>query len=91
MEQSRKTEFMDFVKLQIPTYIISVFLAVVGVFFGLLPYYMVYRLLMDISESAETDTVVMYAVFILISFALQILMHSFSTAISHKTAFGILQ
>ena len=91
MEQSRKTEFMDFVKLQIPTYIISVFLAVVGVFFGLLPYYMAYRLLMDISESAETNTVVMYAVFILISFALQILMHSFSTAISHKTAFSILQ
>ena len=58
MEQSRKTEFMDFVKLQIPTYIISVFLAIVGVFFGLLPYYMVYRLLMDISESAETNTVV---------------------------------
>ncbi len=33
MEQSRKTEFMEFVRLQIPTYIISVFLAIVGVFF----------------------------------------------------------
>ena len=91
MEQSRKTEFMEFVRLQIPTYIISVFLAIVGVFFGLLPYYMAYRLLIDISKSAETNTVLMYAVFILISFALQILMHSFSTAISHKTAFSILQ
>ena len=82
---------MDFVKLQIPAYIISVFLAVVGVFFGLLPYYMVYRLLTNIYKSADITTVLMYASFILISFVLQILMHSFSTAISHKTAFSILQ
>ena len=44
MEQFRKKRFADFVKPQAPAYFVSVFLAIVGVFFGLLPYDIVYRI-----------------------------------------------
>ena len=89
MEQFRKKRFADFVKPQAPAYFVSVFLAIVGVFFGLLPYDMVYRMLISISGAGDVRAVFIYAALILLSFALQILMHSFSTAISHKTAFSI--
>lgn len=91
MKRSKKSKFMDFLKIKIPIYIVSVFLAVVSVFFGLLPYYMVYRLLIKITEYGDIKTVLIYAVVILLSFTLQILMHSLSTALSHKTAFSILK
>ena len=91
MEQFRKKRFADFVKPQAPAYFVSVFLAIVGVFFGLLPYDMVYRMLISISEAGDVRAVFIYAALILLSFALQILMHSLSTAISHKTAFSILE
>lgn len=91
MEQFRKKRFADFVKQQAPAYFVSVFLAIVGVFFGLLPYDMVYRMLISISEAGDVRAVFIYAALILLSFALQILMHSLSTAISHKTAFSILE
>ena len=91
MKRSKKLKFMDFLKIKIPIYIVSVFLAVVSVFFGLLPYYMVYRLLIKITEYGDIKTVLIYAVVILLSFTLQILMHSLSTALSHKTAFSILK
>lgn len=91
MEQFRKKRFADFVKPQAPAYFVSVFLAIVGVFFGLLPYDMVYRMLISISDAGDVRAVFIYAALILLSFALQILMHSLSTAISHKTAFSILE
>ena len=83
--------FKDFVKEHIPVYSVSVALAIASVFFGLLPYYAVYRLLLRIVQGCNGQTVLWYALLILLSLALEILMHCFSTALSHKTAFSILK
>ena len=83
--------FKDFVKEHIPVYSVSVALAIASVFFGLLPYYLVYRLLLDIVQGCSERTVLQYALLILLALSLQILMHCLSTAISHKTAFSILK
>ena len=81
--------FKDFVKEHIPVYSVSVVLAIASVFFGLLPYYAVYRLLLRIVQGCNGQTVLWYALLILLSLALEILMHCLSTALSHKTAFSI--
>ncbi|MGP1530383.1 MAG: ABC transporter transmembrane domain-containing protein, partial [Treponema sp.] len=83
--------FKDFVKEHIPVYSVSVALAIASVFFGLLPYYAVYRLLLRIVQGCNGRTVLWYALLILLSLALEILMHCLSTALSHKTAFSILK
>ena len=83
--------FKDFVKEHIPVYSVSVALAIASVFFGLLPYYMVYRLLLRIVQGCNGRTVLWYALIILLSLAFEILMHCLSTALSHKTAFSILK
>ena len=83
--------FKDFVKEHIPVYSVSVALAIASVFFGLLPYYAVYRLLLRIVQGCNGQTVLWYALLILLSLALEILMHCLSTALSHKTAFSILK
>ena len=83
--------FKDFVKEHIPVYSVSVALAIASVFFGLLPYYAVYRLLLRIVQGCDGRTVLWYALLILLSLALEILMHCLSTALSHKTAFSILK
>ena len=78
-------------KEHIPVYSVSVVLAIASVFFGLLPYYAVYRLLLRIVQGCNGRTVLQYALLILLALSLQILMHCLSTAISHKTAFSILK
>ena len=83
--------FKDFVKEHIPIYGVSVALAIGSVFFGLAPYYLVYRLLLDIVQGCSERTVLQYALLIFLALSLQILMHCLSTAISHKTAFSILK
>ena len=87
-----KTGLKDFVKPHRRRYIASVVLAVCGVFFGLVPYAAIYRLLVRMAQAqcAGRD-VVFYAAIILFSLVLQILFHTFSTTISHKTAFSILE
>ena len=87
----RDFRFKDFVKEHIPVYSVSVALAIASVFFGLLPYYAVYRLLLRIVQGCNGRTVLWYALLILLSLALEILMHCLSTALSHKTAFSILK
>ena len=84
-------QFKDFTKEHIPIYGVSVLLAIGSVFFGLAPYYLVYRLLLDIVQGCSERTVLQYALLILLALSLQILMHCLSTAISHKTAFSILK
>ena len=83
--------FKDFVKEHIPIYGVSVLLAIGAVFFGLAPYYLVYRLLLAVVQGCSERTVLQYALLILLALSLQILMHCLSTAISHKTAFSILK
>jgi len=84
-------QFKDFTKEHIPIYGVSVLLAIGAVFFGLVPYYLVYRLLLAVVQGCSERTVLQYALLILLALALQILMHCLSTAISHKTAFSILK
>ena len=91
MQPSVKVRFSDFIKEQTFAYFLSVLLAFCSVFFGLLPYYLVYQLLITISYGINITNTVIYASLILFSFALQILMNGLSTAISHKTAFLILE
>ena len=78
-------------KEHIPIYGVSVTLAIGSVFFGLAPYYLVYRLLLDVVQGCSERTVLQYALLILLALSLQILMHCLSTAFSHKTAFSILK
>ena len=84
-------QFKDFTKEHIPIYGVSVLLAIGSVFFGLAPYYLVYRLLLDVVQGCSERTVLQYALLILLALSLQILMHCLSTALSHKTAFSILK
>ena len=84
-------QFKDFTKEHIPIYGVSVLLAIGAVFFGLAPYYLVYRLLLAVVQGCSERTVLQYALLILLALSLQILMHCLSTALSHKTAFSILK
>lgn len=87
-----KTSLKDFVKPHRWRYVASVSLAICGVFFGLLPYAIIYRLLMYITQQQCTiGNVVFYIAIVLVSLILQILFHTFSTTISHVTAFSILE
>ena len=46
-------QFKDFMKEHIPVYGVSVTLAIASVFFGLLPYYAGYRLLLHIVQGCK--------------------------------------
>lgn len=84
--------FIDFVRLKKGNYAASVLLAILSVFCGVVPYFVVYNLLLCIAQDACTQADVVYcALVVLAAFVLQILFHSVSTAISHKTAFSLLE
>ncbi len=58
----------------------------------MVPYVAIYRLLMRMAQAQYTmNDVVFYVAIALLSLILQILCHTFSTTISHKTAFSILE
>lgn len=84
-------KFRDFILPELPAYLLSVILATAGVFFGIFPYFIIYKLLLSLNADATSQKIIFFSVEIIVSFALQILMHSISTAISHKTAFRILE
>lgn len=90
MRTENATQFRDFLKPYKKAYIGSVTLAILGVFFGLCPYYIAYYLLSNIQNSFSYLELSLSVLFMLIAFVLQLVMHSISTAISHKTAFHIL-
>lgn len=60
-------------------------------FFGLVPYYIAYRLLIGFPAGYSYRELLVGTVLILVFFVLQLLTHNASTAISHKTAFRILE
>ena len=86
-----KKRFGDFLKPYTGKYVASVALAIAGVFFGLVPYYIAYRLLIGLPAGYSYRELLVGAVLILAFFVLQLLTHNASTAISHKTAFRILE
>lgn len=87
-----QTSFWSFLKPEKFRYAASVLLAILGVFFGVTPYVVVYRLLLLIlGGGATTGTIILHAAMVLACFALQILCHSLSTGTSHKTAFAIIE
>ena len=80
-----------FLKPYAGKYVASVSLAIAGVFFGLVPYYIAYRLLIGLPAGYSYRELLVGTVLILVFFVLQLLTHNASTAISHKTAFRILE
>lgn len=91
MKGQMKKRFGDFLKPYAGKYVASVALAIAGVFFGLVPYYIAYRLLIGLPAGYSYRELLVGAVLILVFFVLQLLTHNASTAISHKTAFRILE
>ena len=91
MKGQMKKRFGDFLKPYVGKYVASVALAIAGVFFGLVPYYIAYRLLIGLPTGYSYRELLVGAVLILAFFVLQLLTHNASTAISHKTAFRILE
>lgn len=86
-----RKRFGDFLKPYAGKYVASVSLAIAGVFFGLIPYYIAYRLLIGLPAGYSYRELLVGTVLILVFFVLQLLTHNASTAISHKTAFRILE
>jgi ATP-binding cassette subfamily B protein len=84
--------FKDFIKPNKWRYAVSITLAICGVFFGLIPYFVIYKLLIGLTQTqCTTNDVVINVGVILISLILQIVCQISSTTISHKTAFSILE
>lgn len=86
-----RKRFGDFLKPYVGKYVASVSLAIAGVFFGLVPYYIAYRLLIGLPAGYSYRELLVGTVLILVFFVLQLLTHNASTAISHKTAFRFLE
>lgn len=91
MKGQMRKRFGDFLKPYAGKYVASVSLAIAGVFFGLVPYYIAYRLLIGLPAGYSYRELLVGTVLILVFFVLQLLTHNASTAISHKTAFRILE
>lgn len=91
MYKNSKRRFVDFLKPYKNSYIGSVFLAIASVFWGLAPYYILYRLLTGLVSGFSYKNIIIETFFILAAFVLQLICHGLSTAISHKTAFRILK
>lgn len=91
MKGQMRKRFGDFLKPYAGKYVASVSLAIAGVFFGLVPYYIAYRLLIGFPAGYSYRELLVGTVLILVFFVLQLLTHNASTAISHKTAFRILE
>ena len=91
MYKNSERRFIDFLKPYTTSYIGSVLLAIASVFWGLAPYYILYRLLTGLVSGFSYKDIIMGTLFILIAFVLQLICHGLSTAISHKTAFRILR
>ncbi|QOW60756.1 ABC transporter ATP-binding protein [Treponema pedis] len=87
----KAVSFGDFIRQKILLYVASISIAVISVFFTLVPYFTVYKILTESAVKALTmRSLAVYAFIIIASFFLSLLMYGISTAISHKTAFFLL-
>ena len=91
MYKNSERRFVDFLKPYKNSYIGSVLPVIASVFFGLAPYYILYRLLTGLVSNFSYKDIIIDTFFILAAFVLQLICHGLSTAISHKTAFHILK
>lgn len=88
----KNKDLKSFMKPKRIPIISCIFIAILGVMFGVLSFIAVYRLLMLFYHAeATTGKITTHVLFVFCALALQILCHYISTAISHKTAFSILE
>ena len=88
----KNKDLKSFMKPKIIPITACIFIAVLGVIFGVLSYIAVYKLLMLFyNAEATTKRIIDYVLFIFCSLIFQLIFHYVSTAISHKTAFSILE
>lgn len=72
--------------------ILSVFLSVVSVISGLVPYYCVYRIMKAFMENAITSELLLqWGGVILLSYVIKIVLFGLSTGVSHYAAYHILE
>lgn len=91
MEKS-DLRFKDFLRPERKKFTASVILAVLSVFFGIIPYVAVWKLLMMISEPPyQMSSVWICVIVAMSSFVLQIVFRGYSTATSHRAAFSIME
>lgn len=90
--KGNKLTFRDFIKIKQLNFITSVVLAILGVFFGMAPYLVTYKLLMKITqENCTINQALVHVGIMVICFILQLVFHNVSTAISHNTAFEVIE
>lgn len=88
----KNKDLKSFMKPKIIPITACILVAVLGVIFGVLSYIAVYKLLMLFyNAEATTKRIIDYVLFIFCSLIFQLIFHYVSTAISHKTAFSILE
>ena len=88
----KNKDLKSFMKPKIIPITACIFIAVLGVMCGILSYIAVYKLLMLFyNAEATTKRIINYVLFIFCSLIFQLIFHYASTAISHKTAFSILE
>ena len=88
----KNKDLKSFMKPRIIPITACILVAVLGVIFGVLSYIAVYKLLMLFyNAEATTKRIINYVLFIFCSLIFQLIFHYVSTAISHKTAFSILE
>ena len=70
MYKNSERRFVDFLKPYTTSYIGSVLLAIASVFWGLAPYYILYRLLTGLMSGFTYKDIIMGTLFILAAFVL---------------------
>lgn len=72
--------------------ILSVIMAIIGVFCSIIPYWAVYRLIvLFMEQKVNIDYVIFYGVIAIISYAIRYICHGISTSLSHTSAYIILR
>ncbi len=72
--------------------ILSVIMAIIGVFSSIIPYWAVYRLIIAFMEQkANIEYVVYYGAIAIISYVVRYICHGISTSLSHISAYTILR
>lgn len=72
-------------------YIYSIILAILGVLFSILPYFLIYKIIFNLISGVKDFNLYLNLLFIsIILWVLRILFHSLSTTLSHKATFAVI-
>lgn len=86
------TDLKSFLKPKLFPIMSSILIAILGVLFGILSFISVYRLIILLYGSEPLEvSITTHVIMIASSLSLQLICHYISTAISHKTAFSVLE